>query len=445
MSSRARLLRGFFWLWLGQVGSLLGSAMTRFALAVYIWDKTGEATPVVLITVTASLSALLTNLVAGVLVDRWNRKLVLIFSDLGAGLATLLLVLGSLFGDIQFWQIYLAVALSGVCNSFHYLAFSTSTSLLVDKEDYARVSGMMSVAEYVTLVGGPLLAGVLIAIIGIRGIWIIDIVTFLFAISVVALTYIPQPQSPTAESEAQDSDTFLQQMTFGFRYIFKRKALLGLVVLVFSFNAIESLGYTLLAPMILARTAGDETTLGAVQAAMGIGGIIGGVLISVWGGPKHKMLGLLIGIICTGLMGDALMGLGQMLMVWLIAGFCLEIFIPLVVSSNRAIWQSKVPLGLQGRIFATITFVSTAAEPLSALASGLLADHIFEPAMRPGGALTAIFGQVVGTGAGAGMALLFVLSGTLLGIMGIAALFIPTLTQLEIAIPDYDQVNDSAR
>jgi len=430
----------FVRVWLGQLLSLLGSAMTRFALTIYVWQLTGEATPVILIGVLASLPAAIVSLWAGVLVDRWNRKHTLMLADIGSASGTVILFAFFILDGVQLWQIYFAVAIGGVCNTFQWLAFSSTLSTLVPKQHLSRANGMMSLAEYIALVGAPLLAGLLILHIDIQGILILDIFSFLFAVLAIAFTQI-HPYSKSSHEAETESESFLSKLSFGFRYIARQRPFMGLLVILFLFGAVEAIGYTLLAPMILARSGGSEATLATVQAIMGIGGILGGILISIWGGKFRRIYGLLMGIALTGILGDALMGLGQGLVMWLIAGFALEFFIPLTISSHRGIWQSKVPPQLQGRIFATLHFVIGVSEPIASLLAGTLADRVLEPAMRAESKLAMIFAPVVGVGEGAGMALLFIFSGALLGLIALLGMSMPRLRNLETLIPDHDESN----
>lgn len=436
--SEARPFSSFVRVWFGQLISLLGSAMTRFALTIYVWQLTGEATPVVLIGVFAAVPAALVSLWAGVLVDQWDRKRTLLLADIGSAGATALLFLFMATGGAQLWQIYLAAAVGGICKTFQWLAFSSTLSSLVEKDQLNRANSMMSLAEYVAMVGAPLLAGVLIPLIGVQGILTLDIITFLIAVSTIFTTRIPNIRDEGHAAEV-DAGGILRQITFGFRYIFSRRPLLALLVVLFLFGGVEALGFTLLAPMILARSGGSESTLGIVQAVMGVGGIVGGLLLTVWGGAKRRIYGVLIGIALTGIFGDALMGLGQGLVVWMVAGFALECFIPLAISSHRGIWQSKVAPAAQGRIFATLGFIVGFAEPIASIIAGTLADNVLEPAMRSESWLAATFGWLVGMGEGAGMALLFVFSGVLLGIISLVGLLVPMLRNLETLIPDHGQ------
>jgi MFS transporter, DHA3 family, macrolide efflux protein len=411
---------------------MLGSSMAGFALTIWVWEQTGEATQLALVTLFAIVPSMLVSLFAGALVDRLNRKWLMIAGDTGTALSALLLLVLISSGDLQLWHLFLARVISGACSTLQSLAFQASLTTMLPKNQYARASGMMSLAQYSSVVGGPLLAGILLAPLGIAGILMIDLLTFLIAVTATALIRVPPPEPHTEEIPQH----FWANISFGFRYIFARRPLLGLLVIVFLFNAFESLGYPLIAPMILARTGSDEAVLGTVNAVMGLAGVMGGLLISVWGGGKRKIHGLLIGVLLTGLLGDSLMGLGQGLILWLIAGVGLEFFIPLLISSHNAIWQVKVPAALQGRVFAARGLIYEASNPISMILAALLADRVFEPAMQPNGGLAPIFGGLVGTGEGAGYALLLIVCGVLCAVVAISGYTIRSIREVEVLMPD---------
>jgi predicted MFS family arabinose efflux permease len=430
-------LQTFTVVWVGQTASMMGSALTRFALLVWAWEQTEAATPLVLIGFFSTAATLFTNLIAGPLVDRWDRKRTMLLGDLGAGLASLVLLLVMLSADLQFWHVYLAVAVAGVCGTFQSLAFSASIALIVPKAQLGRANGLLELSHYVALVAAPFLAGVLIPRIGLAGIIALDLTTFLVAVVTLLFTRVP-PFAPDS-SPASARSGWWRQVTFGFVYIFRIPSLAGLLMIIVVFNLIEAIGYPLIAPMILARTGGDSVALGLVQGVMGIGGIVGGVLISVWGGPRRRMTGILAGLMLTGVLGDALMGLGRSLPVWIIAGFCLECFIPMIVSANSAIWQSKVPVALQGRVFAARRTLSALVELIALLLGGVLADQVFEPALAPDGALAGSLGRLVGVGPGAGMGLLIVGSGVVIGLVCALGFLWPALREIETRLPDQNQ------
>lgn len=425
-------MRIFIVVWLGQLVSLLGSAMTRFVLALWLWERTGQATALVLVGVFTGVSSLLANFVAGPLVDRLSRKHVMIIADLLAGFTTIILLLLAINDQLLPWHIYLASALSGFFGVFHFLALSASITVLIPKKQYTRANSMLSVAQYTSLVGAPAIAGLLIGPIGIVGVMLFDVATFLFAVTTLSLVTIPHITRKVDESETQWT-----AITFGFRYIFSRPPLRGLLLVIFAFSLLESFSYPLFAPMILARTGGDEFTLGVVQSVLGIGGIIGGIVVTVWGGFRRKIHGVLIGLLLTGLLGDALMGLGTGLPVWLLAAILIEVFIPLAIGSNNAIWQTKVPPEQQGRVFAARSIISGFGEPIALLCAGLLADNLFEAAMMPNGSLAPLFSSIIQPGPGAGMALIVFVCGVLCGAAAICGYLVRSIRQVETLLPDH--------
>jgi MFS transporter, DHA3 family, macrolide efflux protein len=427
-------MRMFAIVWFGQLVSMLGTGMTRFAMMIWVWERTGEATPLVLVGVFASVPALLASLVAGPLVDRWNRKRVMMVSDAIAGVCSLAILLLYASDGLQVWHLYVTAAIMGCVGTFQGLAFSAGLTLLIPKTQYTRARGMMSLAEYASSIGAPLFGGLLVSVVGIGGVLVIDMLTFLVAIGTLFIVHIPQP--PPVEAEAEIP--LWRDSWSGFQYIFQRPGLLGLLIVVFTFALTEALSYPLIRPMILARTAGDEVTLGTVLAVGGVGGVIGGLVLSIWGGPKRRIHGVLIGAILTGLLGDTLMGLGRSLPVWVVAALFLEIFIPLVVGSYHAIWAAKIPPGMQGRVFAARDLLGTFGEPIAMLFGGVMVDQVFEPSMRTGGALSPIFGSLLGTGPGAGMALLMVIGGLLSVVAGLLGYAFYRVRQVETLLPDHD-------
>jgi MFS transporter, DHA3 family, macrolide efflux protein len=427
-------MRKFVIVWLGQLVSLLGTGMTHFAMTIWVWDRTGKATSLVLVGVFSGISSLLTSLVAGSLVDRWNRKTVMIVSDSIAGLCSLVILLLYATNALEVWHLYVTAAIVGCVSTFQHLAFSAGLTLLIPKTQYARANSMMSLAGYASGIGAPLLAAVLVSFIGIGSVLVIDIITFLFAVTTLIFVTIPQPP-PTGTTIRQP---LWRDTLSGYQYIFRRPGLPGLLLVVFIFSLTESLAYPLIQPMILART-GDEVTLGTVLAVQGVGGVLGGILISIWGGPKRRIHGILIGIILTGLLGDALMGLGTTLWVWIVAAIFLEVFIPMIIGGYHSIWQAKVEPGMQGRVFAARNLLATLGEPFMLGLSGLLSDNVFEPAMRPGGSLAPIFGGLLGTGPGAGMALLMVIGGLLSLTAGLIGYLRYAVRNIETILPDHDE------
>ena len=427
--------KAFVWVWLGQVISLLGSAMTWFALMVWAYEQTGQATALALLGFFSFGPTLLLGPVAGALVDRWNRKLVLVLSDLSAGLATLAVLALYASGTLQVWHLYVIGFLAGAFQAFEYPAYAAAVTMMVPKDQYARASGMLELAWSASSVVAPVLAGMLLGRIGIAGIMTIDVITFVIAIGALLFVAIPEPTRSAAGSEGQGS--LWKESLYGFRYVWERPSLLGFQLLLAVGNLADYAAFILFAPMILARSGSDELALGSVQSAIAVGGVAGGVLLSVWGGPKRRIHGVLIGWSLSGV-GILLMGLGSAVPLWLLAGLIYGFLEPIVNGSVQAIWQVKVAPDVQGRVFSTQLLMSQATMPLAMLLAGPLADQIFEPAMMSGGSLAEAFGWLVGTAPGAGMALLIALCGGAVLLLPLLGYAIPAVRDIEELVPDYD-------
>lgn len=435
-SIQHRGMRTFLIIWGGQLVSLLGTGMTRFALLIWAWQQTGEATTLALLGFFSYGPYVLISPLAGVVVDRLDRRLVMLFADLCAGLMTIGLLLLFTAGDLRIWHLFLAQSLTSVFEAFQIPAYSAATTMLVPREQYARISGMYSLAQSASTVLAPIFAGALLVLIDINGVMLVDVATFLIAIIALQLVRIPPPPVTADDSETQGSK--LKELSFGCRYIFARRGLLGLLLTFAGMNLFAALTYySILPAMILARTANDQLALATVQGALGVGGMAGGLLISIWGGSKKRIHVCLMGAALSFLVGDLLMAVGRIVSVWMVAAFLAAVFIPFITSAERAIWQSKVAPGVQGRVFSTKGMFQQATLPIGYLLAGPLADRVFEPAMAVGGSLSDVFGWLVGTGPGAGMGLMFACTSILGTAMSLSGYLFRSVRNVEMDLPDH--------
>lgn len=433
---------GFTIVWFGQIISLMGSAMTGFAVTIWAFEKSGgSATALVLVGFFAFIPQIIFAPVAGALVDRWNRKLTMMLSDLAAGSTTIILLF--LFGGdiLEIWHLCVLNFISGLFQTFQWPAYSAAISIMIPKQQYARASAMMGLAETGSGILSPILAGALLPAIGLTGILIIDIVTFSFAIGALLIIHVPQPLTTAEGRESHGS--LLQESLFGFKYILKRRPLLSLQLVFFFGNFLSSFSWPLLAPYILLQTSNDSTSLGAVMSAGAIGGVIGGLIMTAWGGFKQrKVNGVLLGWMLSGFT-FILLGAGRSLPLWIAAMFLTNTIIPLVNSSNQAIWQAKVPPDLQGRVFSIRRLIAQVTAPLAMLLTGPLADYLMEPAMAsPNASLAPLFSWAVGTGPGTGIAVILITCGVLIAFVGLGGYLNASVRNAETLIPDHTQ--DSA-
>jgi DHA3 family macrolide efflux protein-like MFS transporter len=434
-------MRGFVIVWLGQVVSMLGTGMTNFAIAVWIFQQTGSASSLTGAMFFFMVPAIFFSPIAGALVDRYDRKKIMILSDLIAGLATILLLL-LLWGDqLAIWHIYLANFIAGAANSFQFPAYSAAVSMMLRKEDYGRAAGMLSLAGAASGILAPMFAGALLGIVGLVGIMAIDLVTFVVAVGALFIVFIPAPQKSADGERAQSS--LWSESFFGFKYIFARPSLLGLQLVFLIINFVAMFGFAVMVPMILSRTGNNELQLAAVQSVGAVGGVVGGLLLSIWGGPRRKVDGVLLGMIGVGIFGQILMGVGRGLVLWSVAAFLGQFILPILNGSSQAIWQAKVAPDVQGRVFAARRLIAQVVAPIATLVAGPLADRFFEPGMLPGGRLADAFSGLVGAGPGSGMGLMFVLSGCLAILVGAGGYLFPAVRNAEQILPDFALVQQA--
>jgi MFS transporter, DHA3 family, macrolide efflux protein len=430
-------LHGFVLVWIGQVFSMVGSQMTHFAMGIWAWEKTGQATPLAMVGFFSFAPLIVFSPIAGVLVDRWNRKLVMALSDIGAGLVTVIILVLLLTGNLEIWHLYLTGAVGGIFGAFQWPAYSAAISLMVAKKHYARTSGMISMAGSGVGIISPILAGFLLPMIGFTGIILIDLATLAVALTFLAIVLIPEPKRKTVD---RSKGAFMRELIYGFRYLFNRPSLLYLQLMFFMGNLFFSVGYTLMTPMVLASTQGNATILGSVQSAGAIGGLAGGLILTAWGGPKKKIYGVLFGWGVSGLLGLGLMGLGRALPYWLAAHLIMMLVFPLLNGSSQAIWQSKVAPEVQGRVFSVRRFIAQIISPISMALAGPLADRVFEPALAtPKGGLAQFLSSIFGSSPGGGMSLIIFLSGILVTAVGLVAYRIKAIRDVETLIPDHDE------
>ena len=430
-------LTGFVLIWVGQFFSMTGSYMTSFALGIWAWEQTGSAQALAMVTVFTYAPLIIVTPFVGVLVDRWNRKLVMMLSDFGAILATLVVFGLYTSGNLQIWHIYATTAFASIFQAFQWPAYSASATLMVSKKHYSRASGIISMIDSSSNIAGPLLAGALIGFIGVKGILIIDYLTFILAIVTLLFVFIPEPRR---RRKSASFGRFWQDVTLGFRYIFNKPGLLGLQLVFSAANFMTVFGWAVVSPMILARTGSNAQTLGFVESFAALGGLVGAVFLTLWGGPKKLVRAVLIGWVLNGIFGRFLMGVSQEAWVWMAAAFLLAFFMPTVNGCNQAIWQKKVPPDIQGRVFSVRRFIAQITIPISMGISGWLGDQVFEPAFSStSGWGSQVFGGLFGSGEGAGLSMMIAISGIMVAVVGLSGLLVPAIQNVDMSVPDHDE------
>jgi MFS transporter, DHA3 family, macrolide efflux protein len=426
--------RTFLIIWIGQLVSLLGSSLTTFALGVWIYEQTGSATQFAVNLLAYILPTILAAPVAGLVTDRYDRRLVMIGSDMLAGISTLTVLVLFATNNLAVWHVYVATFLSAAANTFQWPAYGAATTMLVPKDQLGRASGLTQSAEAASELLGPAIAGALYVAMGMRILFLIDVVSFVFAITTMLLVRIPAPEKVVETLKQGQKGGLLHEASYGLRYLRERPALLSILLLFAGANFVSRFSFALLPPMLLDQTSPD--VLGYVTAVMGAGTLIGTVLLSIWGGPKRRVYGIAGAGVVIGA-GMILIGLTPLLALIALGGLLIQMSGSIGFGSSQALWQSKVAPGVQGRVFAVRRMVAFSIVPIAYLLAGPASDFVFTPALMPGGALAnTVIGQILGVGPGRGIGLIFVIAGLLHTILALLFVLIPRVRRIELEMPD---------
>lgn len=402
---RSKSVTPFFVIWTGQAISLFGSGLVQFALIWWLTDTTGSATVLAGATIVALLPQIFLSPFAGALVDRWNRRVVVIVADSAIALATLLLAALFALDVVQVWHVYALAFIRSLGGAFHWPAMQASTTLMVPEKHLSRVAGLNQTLFGMTNIISPPLGALLLSILPMEGILSIDVATALFAIVPLFFVYIPQPRRTETPEEAMPS--VLADFREGLRFVWGWPGLMMILVMATVLNMLAYPAMSLKPIMVTEHFKGGASALAGLESGIGIGMVIGGITLSVWGGFKRRIVTAMVTATLQGV-GFTLVGLAPATAFGLAmaAFFFIGVMNPIVNGSLMAVLQAAVPPRMQGRVFTLVSSAAAAASPLGLAVGGPVAD-----------ALGVQFWFVV-----AGVASIFITTG---------ALFVPDIMNIE--------------
>lgn len=398
----------FFTIWTGQAFSLFGSSLVQFALVWWLTRETGSATVLATATLVALLPQVILGPFVGALVDRWNRRIIMIVADTSIALATLLLFYLFATGQVQTWHIFAILAVRSLGGAFHGPAMASSTSLMVPNKHLARIAGANQTLQGLLNIFAPPLGALLIELISTQNVLLIDVGTALLAVLPLLFISIPQPARHAQQASGEiEKTSYMHDLREGFTYVIRWKGLLGLVILMMLLNFLLTPASSFLPLVVTKIFNGGATELGWAESVFGIGVIIGGILLSIWGGFKRRIITSFSGVIGIGL-GIALVGFipANKFHLLLAANFLVGFTQVFANGPLMAIMQSTVNPDMQGRVFSLLQAGATAMMPLSLLIAGPVSDAV-------------------------GIRFWYIFGGTVCILMTLAALFVPAIMNIE--------------
>ncbi|MBE5961901.1 MAG: MFS transporter [Lachnospiraceae bacterium] len=394
--------------WLSQSVSQLGSAMTGFALILWAYEESSSAMAVSAMAFCNYVPYIIISLFAGGYVDRHRKKRIMLLSDTIAAICSVTVLILNVSGKLAIRYIYLVNVILGSMNAIQSPAVSVATGKMVPKERLAQVSGMNSFSGNLIAVITPVLAAAIYGFGGMSLILAIDLGSFWTAFLVLLLLI----SVPEEKKEKKRRESAFAGCKLGFQFLHKNKGIWMIVLTMSVLNFFSRLTYeNILPPMILARSGHNSIVLGIVNAMIGIGGIAGGVIVSVRNEYKDRIKMIYIPAMISFLFGDLLMGLGQNVIAWSVAGIAASFPIPFIMAAQNVILYEKIPQQVQGRVFAVRNAIQFSTIPAGILLGGFLADYVFEPFMQSQNAAAIFLHHLVGDGEGSGMAVMFLCTG----------------------------------
>lgn len=397
-------LRSFFILWSSQTVSELGTAMTNFALIVWVYSQQGTASSVTLLSICSFLPTILFRFIAGTIADCWNKKRVMLITDLAAACGTAAVFALYAFSALQIWHLYIINVLLSFMNAFQNPASYVAVSMLVPKEQYARVGGLQAFSGSAVSILAPALGSLLMAFGGMEVVLTVDLASF----AVAFFTLLFFVRIPDAERQAEESKTsFWESCLAGIRYLRVHTPLLHIILFFTIINFLAKMGGDgMMSPFVLGRTGNDQKALGMVETATALG-ILAGSLLMMLAKPAQKKAKVIFVCCAFTFSGNVIQSLTHTLPAWCIAAFASYASAAVLNANLTAVMRAHVPIEMQGRVFSAKDTIQNCTIPLGLLLGGVLADYVFEPFMSGHSAVQAVLAVFFGSGGGTGIALMF--------------------------------------
>ena len=425
MNNSGRSFGKFLIIWMGELISNIGSGMTAFGLGVYVWQLTHSAVDVSMVETAALLPTILLCPAAGVLADRFDRRLLMILGDVvpAFGLIALLVLIN--VGHIQVWQICICVGFSSAFGALLDPAYKATITDLLTEDEYTKASGMVSIASTSKFLISPIIGGLILAISGMETIIIIDIMTFV--VTVTSVFYVRKFLA--VKSRVKKEMDFLRDLKEGWLIIHESKGVMLLIVLVSILMFYMGFIQVLSKPMILSFTS-DKTT-GILQSIVACGMMVSSIMIGS-GVFKSKYVNVMVASFIVS--GITMIGFGATtsIPVIIVSGFLFFASLPYATTSIDFLIRKSVDNEKQGRVWGLISLISQLGFVIAYVLAGVLAQYVFNPALVDGGVLANTVGKIIGTGETRGIGFLIMVAGLGLVITALIVSKSKSIREMEI-------------
>lgn len=401
-----RELRTFLLLWVTQSFSALGSAMTSFALVVWSYQQQGSALTTSLLSICSYAPYVLFSIFAGALSDRWNKKAIMLASDSFAAACTLTVLLLFRAGRLEIWDLYIVNALNGLMNTMQQPASDVAISLLSPQKHYQKVSGLRSFSNSLVTILAPVLATALLAAAGLQAVIFFDLGTFAAAF----LTLAGWIQIPKAREGTSPAEPPLRAARQGLRYLKENRGILHLILFLAIINFTASIYNAALPAMLLSRQGAGEPALALVNTFAGIATMGGSVLVSIAPPPKSRVRVIFNSLLFSMSTENFFLAFGRSTPIWCLGAVLGWACIPFMNANMDVLLRTRIPIDMQGRVYAARNALQFFTIPLGYFLGGLLIDQVFEPFMATQSS-GSFWAALFGTGKGSGAALLFFVIG----------------------------------
>ncbi|WP_099469285.1 MFS transporter [Konateibacter massiliensis] len=423
MNNSGKSFQKFLLLWSGEFISAIGSGLTSFGLGVYVFEQTGRVSSMALVTLLAFMPSLLLSAVAGVLADRYDRRLLMVLGDSLSGAGLVFILICMLRGEAQLWQICVGVTISSIFSSLLEPAYKATITDLLTKEQYTKASGLVQVAGSAKYLISPIIAGFLLAVSDIKLLLVIDICTFFVT---VASTLVVRSGLASKKSEAAKS--FIREFKDGWGAVSEKRGVLVLVMMASAITFCLGFIQTLSMPLILSFS--NSSVLGTVETISASGMLVTSVIIGILSIKKGYVKILSLSLFCAGIF-MAVFGLRESTVLIGVSGFLFFAMLPFANTSMDFLIRTNIENELQGRAWGLIGVISQLGYVAAYAVSGVLADYIFTPLLLDNGSLASTVGKITGTGSGRGTGFLIMIAGVMLCVAAVILYHIKSVKNLE--------------